>query len=126
MVALSKDGTSYPKANDIRTIGILPIYTKVIELIILQKLNPILYGPNGIVPTQQLGFRPGNGCYDQLSRFFSIMEEMRRLDVINHKAKRAGKDKTSNFLIFIDLKKGYDYVCRDRLCMALMRERRIP
>ena len=45
----------------------------------------------------------------------TIVERSRRKDVLAQKAHRQGKDKQNSFFMFLDLRKGYDFVDRDLL-----------
>ena len=59
IIPLSKDESALLEKNNIRLISILPTVTKLIEQIILNKLNPILYGKNSKIHRIQMGFKPG-------------------------------------------------------------------
>lgn len=48
------------------------------------------------------------------------------MDILNQQVKRKGKDKTSNYILFIDLKKAYDSVDRDRMLIKMAAEEAIP
>ena len=61
----------------------IPAITKLLERIILNKMEPTLYGVDGLIPKEQQGFRPGAGTTDQLGRFLvmgetALAEEVRR------------------------------------------------
>lgn len=53
IAALSKCDSNYPTMDQVRMISVLPHISKLVELIILQELNPILYGDGGFIPVCQ-------------------------------------------------------------------------
>ena len=71
VVPLSKDGTPYPNLDNIRTIAVLPAVSKLLELHVLLKLEPIIYGADGLHKAQQ-GFRPGAGTEINLARIIHL------------------------------------------------------
>ena len=42
-VPLSKTDSAFPKPDDVRTIAVLPAISKLIEICILQRLEPLAY-----------------------------------------------------------------------------------
>ena len=73
-IALAKVPSTHPLASDTRTIAILPAWSKVIENIILQRLNSHLYGTDGVILKNQVGFRPAQGTEVQINRILQMFE----------------------------------------------------
>ena len=61
VIPLSKTDSAFPLANEIRTISILPAWSKLLELVILGRLNKKLYSFLGTISDSQMGFRAGAG-----------------------------------------------------------------
>ena len=73
-IPLSKINSPFPKADQIRTIAVLPAWSKIIELSILQKLNPHMYGMFGAIDKAQAGFKPGAGTEIQVNRLLQVFD----------------------------------------------------
>jgi hypothetical protein len=43
---------------------VIPAVTKLLERVILNRMEPTLYGIDGLIPKEQQGFRPGAGTTD--------------------------------------------------------------
>ena len=72
---LSKNGETSTTKKHVRILSVIPAVTKLIERVILSRMEESLYGPEGIIPHCQQGFRPGAGTSDQLARFLAMGEK---------------------------------------------------
>ena len=60
-IPLSKTSEEYPSIEQVRTIAILPAISKLLELCIMGRLEPIVYSNANLIDNSQAGFRPGCG-----------------------------------------------------------------
>lgn len=120
IVPLSKNNSAFPKADEIRTIAVLPAWSKVIENLILLEMSPKLYGLEGVIEESQAGFRPGCGTEIQINRLFSLLTQTKsRLKRLSA-AKVEPSKRPEYYAIFIDLRKAYDRVDRDLLLARML------
>ena len=116
-VPLSKTESEFPAPNDVRTIAVLPAISKLVEICILGRLEPIVYGDPHIIDDAQTGFRPGSGTEVHLIRVLGaieqITESLNRKDALNERHE-------GYHLAFLDLKKAYDNVDRDILLARML------
>ena len=63
-ILLSKNGETSTTKKFVRILSVIPAITKLIERVILSRMEGKLYGPDGIIPHCQQGFRPGAGTGD--------------------------------------------------------------
>lgn len=119
-IALSKTESAFPKSDELRTIAILPAWTKVIESVILERLNKQLYGPNGKIHRSQVGFRPGCGTEIQINKLLILWDQIKE-DLMGYRARKIkASERPKYFAIFIDLRKAYDRVDRDLLLAKML------
>ena len=86
-----------------RAISLLSVVGKVYARILSDRLRE---ETNGVVMDEQGGFRPGQGCVDQIFNVRQVIEKVFE------------KDRVA-FAAFVDLEKAYDSVSRDKLWLAL-------
>jgi hypothetical protein len=63
-ILLSKDGKTSTTKKNTRILSVIPAITKLLERITLNRMAPVLYGVDGIIPQDQQGFRPNAGTTD--------------------------------------------------------------
>ena len=115
IVLISKENNNTPSIENTRPIAILPSITKAFELSILGNLEKIAY-ENEHISKNQRGFTPRMNTCINLSNLFDFWFE----------AKTKKKNlKLNSALIFIDLKRAYDNVNRNKL-LILLQEASIP
>ena len=79
----------------------------VVDKVFARVLNDRVKGlTEGSVMDEQGGFRSGRGCLDQIFAVKQVIEKM------------IEKDKVI-FMVFIDLEKAYNNVCREKLWRTL-------
>ena len=74
-ILLSKNGETSTSKKNVRILSVIPAVTKLIERVILSRMEFRLYGNDGLIPHCQQGFRPGAGTSDQLARFLAMGEK---------------------------------------------------
>ena len=115
VVLISKENNNTPEIMNTRPIAILPAITKAFELSIIRNLEKIAYEQNYISHNQS-GFTPKKSTIENIDDLFDFWM----------KAKERRKEtRSSSALIFIDLKRAYDCVNRNKL-LNLLNEARIP
>ena len=115
IVLISKENNNTPEIMNSRPIAILPAITKAFELSILKNLEKIAYEQNYISHNQR-GFTPKKSTIENIDDLFDFWM----------KAKERRKEtRSSSALMFIDLKRAYDCVNRNKL-LNLLNEARIP
>jgi hypothetical protein len=63
LIPLSKNEKAYTSLDQVRTISVIPPTAKLIERIILNRIQEQLYNnDSGLISPDQLGFRPGASC----------------------------------------------------------------
>jgi hypothetical protein len=102
LILLSKESSPTPLVSNTRPISILPSITKLFEQSIISNLEDVVL--NKLSPSQR-GFIPGRSVFDNLK---DIFQECLRIRV-----SRGG------LLVFLDLKRAYDNVDRNKLFMVL-------
>ena len=107
LILISKENNKNPAIENTRPIAILPAITKAIEQSILPNFEKVAY-TNGFLTENQRGFRPGNHIADLIYLW-----------------KTAQSDKEKKLLVFIDIKKAYDSVYREKL-LKILDEADIP
>lgn len=93
------------KASDFRPINVLPVYEKVLELVVKKQIEDYLES-NGILTDNQSGFRRHHSCETALQ--FVVDEWKMRID----ERKMVG-------VIFLDLKRAFEIIDRNRLLVKL-------
>ena len=63
-ILLSKTGDVSVRTKDVRILSVIPAVAKLTERVILNRIEGRLYGPDGVIPHCQQGFRPGAGTAD--------------------------------------------------------------
>ncbi|XP_039311711.1 uncharacterized protein LOC120359162 [Solenopsis invicta] len=89
------------KASEYRPINMLPIYEKVLELVVKEQLETYLE-TNGIITEHQAGFRKYYSCETAIQ---SVIDEWK---LIVSEGKMVG-------VIFMDLKRAFETIDRERL-----------
>ena len=89
--------------NDFRPITLSNAVAKLLDRIIYIRLVKII---DPILPEWQFGFRSKRGAADQLLKFYSTLQQQRARG--RHVA-----------ILFLDIKKAFDRVCRTRLLLEL-------
>ena len=105
LILISKENNKNPAIENTRPIAILPAITKVFEQSTLPNFEKVAY-TNGFLMENQRGFRPGTSTGNNIA------------DLINF-WKTAQSDKEKKLLVFIDIKKAYDSVNREKLLKIL-------
>ena len=115
IVLISKENNNTPKIMNTSPIAILPYITKAFELSMLRNLEKIAKKQSYISHNQR-GFTSKKSTIENIDDLFDFWM----------KAKERRKEtKSSSALIFIDLKRAYDCVSRNKL-LNLLDEARIP
>ena len=113
IILLSKENSDTPEVNNTRPIAILPSITKVFELSILENLEKIGYQQR-FISSNQRGFTPNKSTTENIYDLFQFW-----MNIKNSNNKKFGA------LIFIDLKRAYDWVNRN-LLLKLLKEAKVP
>ena len=71
---ISKIESAFPKANETRVISLLNCLYKIVELIVLEKLNEEIE-QKGLLNKAQTGFVKGLSCSYNLARLTDIFEK---------------------------------------------------
>ena len=111
IVLISKENNNTPEIMNTRPIAILPAITKAFELSILRNLEKIAYEQSYISHNQR-GFTTKKSIIENIDGLFDSWM-------------KAKETRSSSALIFIDLKRAYDCVNRNKL-LNLLDEARIP
>ena len=117
-VPLSKTDSAFPVPDNVRTIAVLPAISKLIEICILQRLEPLAYRNIFLVDNAQSGFRPGSGTEVHLVRVLKALEEI--TNSLNNRDDPVLPRHEGYHLVFLDLKKAYDNVDRDILVARIL------
>jgi len=102
IVPIHKKGSRLECTN-YRGISLLSVVGKVFARVLNDRVKGLT---EGSVMDEQGGFRSGRGCIDQVFAVKQVVEKM------------IEKDKVM-FMVFIDLEKAYDNVCREKLWRVL-------
>ena len=102
IVPIHKKGSRL-KCTNYRGIRLLSVVGKVFARVLNYRVKGLT---EGSVMDEQGGFRSGRGCLDQIFAVKQVIEKMTE------------KDKVM-FMVFIDLEKAYDNVCREKLWRIL-------
>lgn len=116
VVALSKNDKAYPTARNTRTISVLPAIAKLMERIILSRIEGRLFGETnalgikteGTIHSSQFGFRPEKGTLDQLARYVAMGQKAlaRETSRRNQNVKVDNNNRT--FVCMLDLSQAFD------------------
>ena len=105
LIPLSKDDKAFTSLDKVRTISVIPPTAKLIERIILNRIQEQLYNSDsGLISPDQLGFRPGASCQDQIARFIKFMDKAVDRERVRRAAKIQPADHQKTFVCCIDLK----------------------
>jgi hypothetical protein len=105
IIAILKPGKDSTDASHYRPISLLSVVYKILERLILQRIQPLI---DAAVPVSQADFRKNRSCTEQVMALTSHIE--------------AGFErKLKTGTIFIDLTAAYDTVWRDGLMLKFMR-----
>ena len=91
------------ECTNYRGISLLSVVGEVFARVLYDRVKGLT---EGSVMDEQGGFRSGRGCLDQIFAVKQVIEKM------------IEKDKVL-FMVFIDLEKAYDNVCREKLWRTL-------
>ena len=107
---LKKDKTAKDPAS-YRPISLLPVGAKIVESLVLTRINPYL-NKRGLIPVIQTGFRKGQSTSLNLKRMYS------------HSYTRSIRSThpTSSTMVFFDAKKAFDSVWHVGLLHKAMRD----
>ena len=67
IILIPKPGKRLEEVSSYRPISLLPVLSKMIEKLILNRLKPILEAEN-IIPDHQFGFREKHSTIEQIHR----------------------------------------------------------
>lgn len=109
VIPIPKPGKPANEVSSYRPISLLSSISKILERIVLIRINDYLE-ENNIIPTQQCGFRTGRSTSHQL------------IKVINT-AKENIKKKMSTGMIFLDVEKAFDRVWHNGLLFKMIKLR---
>ena len=114
LILISKEENNSPEVHNTRPIAILPSITKAFEISIISNIEEIAY-KQGYISENQRGFTPRKSTSINIEDLitFWIQAKLRR------------KLKTTSALIFIDLKRAYDSINRNKL-LNILNEANIP
>jgi Reverse transcriptase (RNA-dependent DNA polymerase)/Endonuclease-reverse transcriptase len=105
VITILKPGKNGSDASHFRPISLLSVVFKLLERIILQRIQPLI---DEKIPTSQAGFRKHRSCTEQVLALTSHIE--------------AGfQRKLKTGAVFIDLTAAYDTVWREGLMLKFMR-----
>lgn len=107
VVAIPKPNKDITLPSNYRPISLLSSLSKILERIILKRLN-IHLDRNPIIPNEQFGFKPGHSTCHQLLRVTNNIKE----------GFSAGK---STGMVLLDVEKAYDSVWQDATVHKLYR-----
>lgn len=96
IIVVPKPGKPLHDVTSYRPISLLPIMSKLLEKIILERLRPIL-DQNDIIPSYQFGFRPGHSTLEQVHRVVNIINS-------------ALEEKKFCSAAFLDIRQAFDKV----------------
>ena len=102
IVPIHKKGSRLECTN-YRGISLLSVVGKVFARVLNDRVKGLT---EGSVMDEQGGFRSGRGCIDQVFAVKQVIEKMIEKDRVM-------------FMVFIDLEKAYDNVCREKLWRVL-------
>ena len=105
IILINKPGKQPELVTSYRPISLLPILSKLYEIIILEKLTLIVESKN-LIPTHQFGFRKKHGTIEQVNRVVS-------------KIRRALEDKSICNAVFLDVAQAFDKVWHEGLLTKL-------
>ena len=96
VIMIAKPGKDPADVTSYRPISLLPILSKVLEKLILRRLQPIITD-NNLIPSHQFGFRPKHGTIEQVHRIVHRIQD----DLENRRFCSAA---------FIDISQAFDKV----------------
>ena len=108
IVLISKENNNNPKVQNTRQIAILPSITKAFETSILINLEKVAFEDKYISENQR-GFTPKKSTSDNIVDLFNFWLDIKNSNTINKQS----------VIIFIDLKRAYDWVNRNKLLKLL-------
>ena len=114
LILISKEENNTPEIQNTRPIAILPLIAKAFELSIIGNIENIAYKQEYISQSQR-GFTPNKSTttnIQDLLKFCMQVKIRRKLNM-------------TSALIFIDLKKGYYNVNKNKL-LLILKEARVP
>ena len=105
IILINKPGKQPELVTSYRPISLLPILSKIYEIVILEKLNPIIE-KNNLIPQHQFGFRKKHGTIEQVNRVVS-------------KVRKTIENKNICNAVFLDVAQAFDKVWHKGLLKKL-------
>nr|AMS38375.1 hypothetical protein [Bactrocera tryoni] len=96
IIMVQKPGKSAQEASSYRPISLLPILSKLLEAVIIRRLQNIIEEKD-LIPIHQFGFRSQHSTIDQVHRITSIIED-------------AMEKKQNCTAVFLDVSQAFDRV----------------
>lgn len=107
IIMILKPGKSAEDPKSYRPISLLPITSKVLEILFLNRLNPILKDKK-LIPNHQFGFRKNHGTIEQIHRL---------VDAVND----CYENKKYCSAAFLDISQAFDRVWHEGLLSKVKR-----
>ena len=114
LILISNEENSTPEIQNTRPIAILPSITKAFDLSIIGNIEDIAY-TQGYISQSQREFTPNKSTTINIQDLLKLCMQ----------AKVRIKLNMTSALIFIDLKRAYDNVNRNKL-LLILKEARVP
>ena len=123
VIFLSKEQTPYPAEGNVRTIAILPAITKLYELVLHRKLIACIK-EHGLLHAHQRGFVEGGSTLQNIHDVVRVIKyfQARQQDLIHQKVPKHRRPEF--FLLYLDLRKAFDSLNRDKLMLLLFQKTR--
>ena len=115
LVLLRKGNKPLEEASSYRPICLLDTMEKLLEELILQRLQSLLVGENSL-SENQFGFRKGRSTVDAIQAVIDIATNARR---------GTGKHKGFSALISIDIRSAFN-TARWKICIEAMVQKKVP
>ena len=107
IIMIAKPGKDPTEVTSYRPISLLPLLSKILEKLLLQRLKPLLTSQQ-LIPDHQFGFRPRHGNIEQAHRLV-------------HKIHENFQHKRYCTATFIDINQAFDKVWHPGLLYKLKR-----
>lgn len=109
VIAIAKPNKDITDPGNYRPISLLNTLSKILERVILNRLNRHLE-TSGTIPKEQFGFKPGHSTTHQLVR-------------VSRTIRNAFAQKKSAGMVLLDIEKAYDSVWQEAIIFKLHRSR---
>jgi len=107
LIMIAKPGKDPTEVTSYRPISLLPLLSRILEKLLLQRLKPLLTSQQ-LIPDHQFGFRPRHGTTEQAHRLV-------------HKIREDFQHKRYCTATFIDISQAFDKVWHPGLLYKLKR-----